>query len=513
WYLSIERQRCLILPLFLFLSVSMKNKLTKSQKRILSIYIKLSKKNGVYPSRSELLREGVSRDQVRSAFGSLSQLKNVAFTTYPDVFKGIIDETLVSDDAIQNLKQEVRGYNKFVITTAIGGGKVHSKFHSSLKKYCELNNAKLLILMAEDPASIRKFKIPNGLEEEQFVFSDIKLNSNIFISTIKLSAKQIDPMTGLSRLGKREGSFIYASPKQRLVFVPIGSTLPHAIMTTGAITLPDYQTEHYMSERTAWIAKQDHVMGAVIVEVEDEEIYHFRQIQAEKNGSFIDLGKQYTENGVIDVRPSAFILGDWHSGETDPTAKTSWKEVVDAVKPRILVLHDAFNGKSINHHEKGRKIKRAKFYRDNLLSLKDELKKFAEDLNELSTWADQVVIVKSNHDEFLEEILEDGRYINDPINFEICTKLALAMLNGSSPLRIGAEISGLSATNIVWLKRDDDFEIARIQLGAHGDKGPNGARGSIKNLESSYGNCVIGHSHSPGILRGCWQVGTSSLFN
>ena len=44
----------------------------------------------------------------------------------------------------------------------------------------------------------------------------------------------------------------------------------------------------------------------------------------------------------------------------------------------------------------------------------------------------------------------------------------------------------------------------------HGDKGPNGARGSIRNLRRIGIRSVIGHTHSPGIDEGCYQVGTST---
>ena len=35
-------------------------------------------------------------------------------------------------------------------------------------------------------------------------------------------------------------------------------------------------------------------MGAIIVEIVDDKRYHFRQVQADKDGSFIDLGVQYS---------------------------------------------------------------------------------------------------------------------------------------------------------------------------------------------------------------------------
>ena len=275
--------------------------LTKSQKEIVSAYIKLSKKNSVHPTRTDMLNFGISRDRIRSAFGSLEELKKFVVTKNPNIFKGIIDADLFTTTSLKELDEELNKYKRFFITTAVGGGKVLKSFYDNIKVFCSHRNAKLLILMCEDPASIRKFTIPKGLEYEQFIFSDVALNSNLFISTIKLSAKHIDPVTGLSRLGKRTGSFIYASPKQRLMYSPVrNNKLPHAVMTPGAITLPDYQTDRYMSERTAYLAKNDHVMGGIVVEIVDDTYFHFRQVQAEKNGSFVDLGI-YVKNGEINA--------------------------------------------------------------------------------------------------------------------------------------------------------------------------------------------------------------------
>ncbi|HET8686678.1 MAG TPA: hypothetical protein VFM18_08440, partial [Methanosarcina sp.] len=36
------------------------------------------------------------------------------------------------------------------------------------------------------------------------------------------------------------------------------------------------------------------------------------------------------------------------------------------------------------------------------------------------------------------------------------------------------------------------------------------AKGSIQNLSKLGEKAIVGHSHSPGILGGCWQVGTLS---
>ena len=136
------------------------------------------------------------------------------------------------------------------------------------------------------------------LINENIVIENTDLNSNIALYSIRLSAKQINPITGLGRIGQRNKSFIFASPKQSLEYVPVGNNrLPHALMSTGAITLPHYDTERYMSKRTAFIAENDHVLGAIIVELDDNDRYHFRQIEFNKDGSFTDLGTRYYKDG------------------------------------------------------------------------------------------------------------------------------------------------------------------------------------------------------------------------
>jgi hypothetical protein len=60
------------------------------------------------------------------------------------------------------------------------------------------------------------------------------------------------------------------------------------------------------------------------------------------------------------------------------------------------------------------------------------------------------------------------------------------------------------------LDEDESFRLGGVELGMHGDRGPNGSRGSIRNLRRIGVKSIIGHSHSPGIDEGCYQVGTST---
>ena len=230
---------------------------------------------------------------------------------------------------------------------------------------------------------------------------------------------------------------------------------------------------------------------------------------------FIDLGVEWSSKGKRNVAPAAFVLGDWHSGSTDPIAKRCWYEVCKVLKPEYLVMHDFFDGLSINHHEAHNLTLKAKRAQEGELDLLSELIGCRDDLEELTEWVDRVVVTKGNHDEFLDRYLQSGMYIKDPYNHKTALALAQVAIDGEDPLKYAIEemigIPTSAKEKIRWLSRDEDFFIAKIQLGAHGDKGANGAKGSLKSMEQAYGNSVTGHTHSPEILRGAWQVGTSSL--
>lgn len=462
-----------------------------------------------------------TKDMLSHHWGSLAKIDTEAREKFPKCFLDVYIEDIMTEVQLDKLRDAVKNNNKFIVTTAVTGCELDTAMYKSIKQYCLLNKAELLVLVASDPASNLDRgslgRIDKRLTNEAIVIEDTHLNSNIFLSTIKLSAKAIDPITGLGRLGQRDGSFIFASPKQRLKSSPVSNLKPpHFLMTTGAITVPDYTSSNYMSNKTAYIADHDHVKGGLIIEIGDSDEYHFRQFQCDNKGRFIDLGIQYDGKDTKEIAPAAFILGDWHSGSTCPMSKTVWKDISLKLKPKLLVMHDLFDGRSINHHEEKNIDSKAKRASRGHLNLEDELKMTAKDLEELTTWADKVAIVKSNHDEFLDRFLQKGDFKNDPYNYRTFLKLALNLVeNGSDPLKWGVEeigdLSKNARSKLQWLARDEDLRVAGIQLGAHGDKGANGSRGGLKSMEFAYGNSVSGHSHSPEIIRGAWQVGTSSV--
>jgi hypothetical protein len=493
--------------------------LKDKKESIVADYAELSKTLKRSPKMDELVAKGHTKDSIKHHFSSLTKLDEEARIKSPDSFFDIGIEDIFGNKAIKELRSKIRAHKRFFITTAVTGCAIDDNFYASIRGFCKQQKALLLLLVASDPAHVQSKNgfgsIDRKLANESVVFEDTDLNDNLFISTIKLSAKHIDPTTGLDRIGQRAGSFIFASPKQRLNMVATSNLkLPHALMTTGAITTSNYHTDLYLSERTAYIADADHVMGGLIVEIQDDQVYHYRQVQARPDGSFVDIGTVYKPNGKSAVEaPEAIVLGDWHAGSTDISVRACTMDMFLKLKPKKVILHDAFDGASVNHHDDINKLNKAVRFMRGAPSLEEEIVNLAHDLEWILSEVKDIAIVKSNHDEFLcKHYLQKAKYADDPQNHYYSLTLAQKMMEGHDPLAyaVSSLLDPSSISHIRWLARDEDLTISGVQLGAHGDKGPNGSRGSLRNIEKAYGNSVTGHSHTPGILRGAWAVGTSS---
>lgn len=467
---------------------------------IIKLGIDFVKKNKTYPGMSDMIAMGVKRDTIRHYFGNLSGFHDKLYPKCKEYFFDISKET--------QEKLNVSKYKTFVITTAITGDIVDNNSLASLKTYCRKFGAKLIVQVAKGNQKLGQTLDPS-LRGEYISLTDINLNNNIKLLSVFQSGAKTDPTSGgISRTGKRDSSIILASPKQRLLYTATGmDALPHATMGTGAITFPKYEK----SKMTGYVADHDHIMGAIIVEVKDKEIFHFRQIQFDKQGRLVDLGVLIDGNKISRMAPSAMVLGDWHAGKGDPVVIKASIEISKKLGIKEWVLHDVFDGDSISHHDMGKLLLLSRKATTGRLNLEDELKILTSDLSDMDKFLTKITIVKSNHDEHLERYLDEGRFMKHPYNTKLSIELAAAMLKDENPVEYATKKFGLKSKKVKWLKRDESYKIAGIECGAHGDKGANGSRGSAQSMEKAFGKCIYGHSHSPGILRDAWCVGTTTL--
>lgn len=489
-------------------------KLNDKQQKTLKTYSKIAKSNRKYPSRSDMIKAGISWDTIRAQFGGMDAMKDKAREYDPKSFAEVIDPEYFDNDAFNALKAKVAKHKMFFITTAVAGAPIHDDFLASIDTFCKERKAMLLIC----PANYALYDMDHDLVvNRDIVFKGLKLNSNISISPVKIDPKQMDPTQSLDSVGQREGTILLASPKQRRRPVANSNNkLAHILQATGAITKPKYVPQDGIPKRRDFLAEKQHVMGGIIVEIVDDKYYHFRNVEMRKDGSFNDLFVNYSPEGVSKIKALAITQGDYHVGDTDPQADAVADELCRLGQPKYRIFHDLFDGKSINHHEIKNKVVRAIQANEGKTSLATEMHELKQALKKklAQGTAEQLVVVKSNHDEFLYRYLCEGTF--DDQNRIISTKLQSIAMEGKDPLKDGLkELFDFDGGNkIRWLARDEDFRISRgkIESGCHGDLGANGKRnpGSMGMLKA-YGDCTYGHCHYGEINHGAMSVGTTTF--
>jgi len=397
---------------------------------------------------------------------------------------------------------------RFVITAACAGAPVNIPFLNALLNYCEARDANLRILpmkahrepMQKQPGFYDTVLYP--YIEKQSLATEIVFNKNLKAIDLQLNPQQVDPLSGITRIGR--SSMLVAHPVTAMkVLAHSNEGLPRMVHTTGVCTDPTY-----LHNRVGLLAAQGHRLGAVVVEL-DGNRFHLRQLQADTDGSIVDLGMRYGADGSIaEQHAETFTLGDIHAGQHDESALSVWEEVAKFTKPRQLFVHDLFNGLSINHHMQHNMLEKVKIP-SHLNTLEKELKVTADILGRISGWVpgSHMNVVSSNHNDWVCAYLTENKWTHDRENYRVAHRMVGHVLAGVNPL--AAEMD--PDYRCRWLSRDEDKVLCGIQHANHGDKGPNGAKGSYGNLEQAYGAGNYGHVHTPGILRETWFVGTSSI--
>ena len=431
------------------------------------------------------------------------------------------EETIYTQEYREALEDEIKKYKKFIVTTAVMGKNANKPFVDSIRNYAKRNNALVLVLPCEDVVSRGKkaktLEISSELADFKVVFKDIYLNKNLCLYAIKMSAKQLNPLTGLDRIAVQlNASIIVASPKVFLKYVPnMHYDIPPAIMSTGAITTNNYDTEKYMSKRTSALAEVDHAYGAIIIEVENEDIFHFRHVQASPYNSLTDMGIDYLPDGSIKkMEETVMVVGDSHVGYHDLELHEKVMQVAKETDVGEVILHDIFHGSSISHHDAKKGVTNAIKAHEGRLGLKRECIAVKNYLANIVEHGFDIKIVKSNHDSHLLRYLEEGRFASDPINYQFSLKLAYEATLNKDPLQYAIEEElNYKNNKVQWLEEDRSYKVYNVECGVHGSSGANGSRGSLAQFEKAFGNCVVAHTHSAAIIRDAFNVGTVGVMD
>lgn len=427
---------------------------------------------------------------------------------------------------LRTLKSQKKPIRRYVVTAAQNATRIHDPFFLSLKSYCEANDAELIVIpyRYKNPTSMwsKDAQDDDWWAPELVPFLlDKRINLNkhlVVLADIKTQPTASSPLQGFETL-TGPMSAIIGHPKLELTTVPTPQQrLPKILTTTGAITRPNY-----IPSKAGKKGEHHHTFGATVVEI-DGGTFHIRQINAVKDGSFIDLDREYRPDGVIEqVEAEALVMGDSHVEFIDPNVvKATFGDggMVNVLRPKLLAWHDIHDFFSRNHHHIGDPfIEYAKHHAGRTSVEKDLIATFEFVDKHSPDWAINV-FVPSNHPDALARWVRETDPRKDPENCVFWARTFEAMClgttmtsNGAStidPFVYWAKRNLKCADRCVFLHRDQSFQVKGIELGYHGDRGPNGARGTRAAFGKIGTKTVIGHSHSPGIRDGVYQVGTSS---
>lgn len=403
-------------------------------------------------------------------------------------------------------------HKTYLITAAVAGANPNKGFLTCLTAYAKRLGAKVLV--AQLPGVKKADEIAPSIATDfdtTLVGGTVALNRNLSLLRFRIRPAAANPLLGLQRV-IRNVSAVIPHTKQFFQSVATLNSEPRVFYSTGVCT-EAYYGDNFAGDRAAL----DHVVGAVVVEVSANGLFHARHIRWKQGNGFTDLGLRtelFGRGGVrfVPVRAEAVIPGDWHTGDVDETARAATFAMFHEFEPRQIVLHDIMNGHSINHHERNKCITRSREHKNGRLSLPVELAQVADELAVISKQTPKdckVNVAKSNHDDWLARYLEEGLFTGDPQNTRLCLDLAAALADGKDPLEVAVRRSA-SLPKVTFLTRKTAIRPLGWDIGQHGDAGVNGSKGNTGQLERVSGHAVIGHQHTPAVYHGLIVVGTNT---
>lgn len=412
---------------------------------------------------------------------------------------------------------------RFLVTAAQNATPLHDGFWKALQIAKTHYEAELLVIPLRYRNPTSRFETRQAETDEwwddrtvPFLWSVRKsLNDNLAVlGDLKIQPTAVEPLTGLEGFTGGE-SCIVGHTKLSFRTVPTpGHKMAKIMTTTGACT-----KKNYSDSRAGKHGEFHHTLGAVIVEIRGKRFW-LRHLNANRDGSFTDLDLHFTPWGRLKAQPpEAIVLGDTHVDFTDPSVDSATfgaAGIVSVLQPRRIVWHDLLDSYSCNPHHRGNPFNAIAKLRSGLDDVAAEVKRAIAFVRKRTGDAHSF-IVSSNHDDMLHRWILSHDWKADPKNAEFYLETALAISQATRMGLGGTEyprpfkywIDKLNLPGITCLG-GEPLVIAGILCSMHGDHGPNGARGSIKNLRRIGTKSIIGHSHSPGISEGCYQVGTSS---
>lgn len=445
-------------------------------------------------------------------------------------------------DTLRVAPKEAKG-RKFLLTSAQNDAPVHEGFWHNLEAYAGYLGAEIIVgpftyetsWWNETNTTSRSY---DPLIKDHLCFGQMAIGSGfVFAAEMNTLPTASQPISDLVTYSRGRWA-VFPHPKRQLKSVP--STDPgiqaHQVMTTGCCTIPK------VVPRKAGIKSIFHaVIGAVIVEFDEDENVFARQITASEDGSFYDLDLHVSDEKVTRGHPvKAVVFGDLHLRKLDRTnamasfgfdlkyeTATYRDSLIEVLRPEYVLLHDVFDNETRNHHhvnDVGHSYEMAIRGRDNVF---DEVREVSEFLEKLKKPGRNILVIESNHDIGLERYIREGRYRGDGLNARIGLQLEDAYLQHrervASALDAGKKPPSFSMLehavrrinpeleHVEWIHDGKSKLIDEIEVGHHGFRGVNGSKGTVVGFARAGRKLTVADKHSPEINEGVYVAGCMNL--
>lgn len=432
---------------------------------------------------------------------------------------------------------------RFIFSGAQNDTPVDRPFWRNLTAYADEIGAEIIIgpwtyetsWWSENTPSSRVY---DPLLKDHLCFGQMELGIDAMfcgeMNTLPTASRPISDLTTYSR-GRWA---IFPHAKLQLISVPASDPHDQAfqVMTTGAVTRPR------VAPRKAGVKSiYHHQLGATIVEFDGDGDIFCRQILADDKGNFQDLDAVVRNGKVTTGNPiKVFVAGDIHVAKTDHTNilttfgydplrdETAERSMIDILKPQTVVLHDLHDHQARNHHHADDVSHDFEMAHRDRATILDEIRIAADFLRGISRPRMNILVVESNHDIALERYVREGRYRMDGQNFRFglamdCAyhdwraEVADAIEKGEKPTNFSLlewALRNLDANRfagVSWVYDGCSHIVDGVQLGYHGFRGANGAKGTISGFARMGHPITIGDKHSPAILDMVYCAGVMQL--
>ena len=421
--------------------------------------------------------------------------------------------------------------NEIHVVTCAQNNTPASPAFRTLQRYCHDRGAKLHVIPLSYKTATPRTEHLGRDSEDSVIWWDTKFdgykmmpgssieiaNGHGVIIANQIQMTAVNPVQGYESIGGDKWVFLGHPQVQMRTTATAAHKRPKLVYTSGAMTEKNYR------EGTAG-AKGDfhHSIAATVIEVCGQDM-HVRQLNADAKHCIYDIWGKWTPTKSLPLESVAGIVtGDEHEQFYSPFVKAntySEEGMVHVLKAERVVRHDVLDFWSRNHHHDGDPIINFVKHHSGTNSVERELDNCVSHLDETSPfgkpWFKENAIVAANHPEALMKWLKRADVRSDPENALIYHKLWTVLYEAARMTAAGAEtldpfewyVKQSAEHPHRFIGRDEEYLIAGIDCGQHGDVGANGARGSAKAFAKAANKMMIGHAHTSAIEKGVYQVG------